>query len=63
MDRFPARPELLKARDLDLEHIRRSYIKHTVGAYPIDKRSDVDLKFLAEETNTDLAFVKSALGI
>ena len=60
---FPSRPELLKARDLDLEHIRRSYIKHAVGTYPIDKLSDVDLKFLAEETNTDLAFVKSVLGI
>ena len=60
---FPSRPELLKARDLDLEHIRRSYIKHAVGTYPIDKLSDVDLKFLAEETNTDLAFVKSVLSI
>ena len=29
----------------------------------IDKLSDVDLKFLADETNTDLAFVKAALGI
>lgn len=60
---FPARPELLKARDLDLGHIRRSYIKHAVGGYPLDKLSAVDLKFLAEETNTDLAFVKAALGI
>lgn len=60
---FPEKPELLKARDLDMDHMRRSLIKHAIGTFPVDQLNEIDLQFLADETKTDVAYVKSVLGI
>lgn len=60
---FPARPQLLKARDLDMDHMRRSLIKHAIGTFPVAQLNEIDLQYLADETKTDIAYVKGVLGI
>ncbi|HIU43968.1 MAG TPA: PLP-dependent lyase/thiolase [Candidatus Ventrousia excrementavium] len=56
---FPARPELLKARDSDLAHMRRSLIRRQIrGAAAL---CDADLDYLAAETNTDRAWVEKTI--
>ena len=57
---LPENPGLIKARDLDLGKLRRSLIKNALvntGKTP----NEEDIKYLAEETNTDVDFVKSVL--
>ena len=57
---FPADPALLKARDLDLNELRRKFIRRAVKG--LDRAlSEAELRFLAEETRSDVDFVKSAL--
>lgn len=60
---FPAKPQLLKARDLDMDHMRRSLIKHAIGTFPVAQLNEIDLQYLADETKTDIAYVKGVLGI
>ena len=58
---LPENPGLIKARDLDLTKLRKSLIKNALentGKTP----NEEDIKYLAEETNTDVDFVKSALA-
>ena len=57
---LPAHPRLLKARDVDIDHMRRSLIAH--AASTIDHApTDGDVRFLAEETKSTQAFVRAAL--
>jgi 2-amino-4-ketopentanoate thiolase beta subunit len=56
---FPSEPSLLKARDMKLDSMKKSHIKKAVSGFI--KVSDADLRFLAEETKTDEAFVRSCL--
>ncbi|SHJ50799.1 2-amino-4-oxopentanoate thiolase subunit OrtB [Paramaledivibacter caminithermalis] len=55
---LPEHPRLIKAIDLDLDKIRRSYIKNCLQINNIKELSSNDLQFLAVETKTDLEFVK-----
>ena len=60
---LPANPGLIKCKDADLNHFRKSLIKKAVkkaGLTPAELK-DADLNFLAEETKTDVDFVKKAL--
>ena len=57
---LPENPGLIKARDLDLTKLRKSLIKNALantGKTP----NEEDIKYLAEETNTDVDFVKTVL--
>ena len=57
---LPAHPGLLHARDVDVDHMRRSLIIH--AATTIDHApTDGDIAFLAEETKTSTAFVLKTL--
>ena len=47
-------------RDADLNHFRESLIKKAVKKANVTP-TDADLQFLAEETKTDIAFVKNTL--
>ena len=60
---LPADPGLIKCKDADLDHFRRSLIKKAVKKAGLtkDQLSDADYKFLAEETKTDTDFVKKAV--
>ena len=57
---LPATPGMIKVRDADLNHFRESLIKKAVKKANVTP-TDADLQFLAEETKTDIAFVKNTL--
>ena len=58
---LPENPGLIKARDLDLTKLRKSLIKNALeNTQKIPNEEDI--KYLAEETNTDVDFVKSVLA-
>lgn len=57
---LPAHPSQIKARDVDLDHMRKSLIKTAVNTYKVEPTEE-DIAFLAEETKTDAAFVKEVL--
>ncbi|MDR2795801.1 MAG: PLP-dependent lyase/thiolase, partial [Spirochaetaceae bacterium] len=58
---LPSHPSLIKATELDLDHIRASLIKTAVKNYG-KKPSEADIAFLAEETRRDTAFVNSVIA-
>ncbi len=56
---FPENPSLIKARDLDLSHIRRRYLDHALkGQSSLTKK---DINFLAEETNQSTTTIENHL--
>ncbi|QOX64776.1 PLP-dependent lyase/thiolase [Anoxybacterium hadale] len=57
---FPSHPSMIKARDVDLDHMRRSLIKTAVNNCS-GVLTEEDILFLAEETKTDEGFVKGVL--
>ena len=60
---LPADPGLIKCREADINRFRRSLIKKAVkkSGVAVADLKDADLNFLAEETKTDVDFVKKAL--
>lgn len=47
----PERPEQVRAVDVDLDRVRRSYLHHALGTLPEGTSlEDVDVEFLADET-------------
>jgi cysteine synthase len=62
---LPEHPSLIKARDLDLEKIRRSYISSSLeraGQKGPVNLTEVDLTYLAEETRSSIGFVNEMIG-
>ncbi|MDF3001233.1 MAG: ortB [Bacillota bacterium] len=57
---FPSHPSMIKAREVDLDHMRRSLIKTAVNNCS-GVLTEEDILFLAEETKTDEGFVKGVL--
>lgn len=57
---LPSHPSLIKAQDANLENMRKSLIKNAVANYNVTP-NDADIEFLAEETNTNVEFVKNVL--
>jgi len=58
---LPEHPRLIKAIDLDMDKLRRSYIKNAVK--DASDITNVDIKFLAEDAGTDKAFVKESIEL
>ncbi|SKC70055.1 2-amino-4-oxopentanoate thiolase subunit OrtB [Maledivibacter halophilus] len=58
---LPEHPSLIKAEDLDLNKIKKSYIKNCLKNNNVKKLSNEDLEFLAADTKTDIEFVKKIL--
>ncbi|KRQ86898.1 Cysteine synthase B [Caloramator mitchellensis] len=58
---LPENPALIKAREVDLNKLRRSYIKNCIENTKVDVITNEDAEFLAADTKTDLNFVKAAL--
>lgn len=57
---LPAHPSMLRAVDVDVDHMRRSLITH--AASTIDRApTEQDIDFLAEETKSSAAFVRDTL--
>jgi len=58
---LPSHPSLIKATDIDLDRMRKSLIKTALKTYNVEKPTDEDIAFLAEETKTDVEFVRNTL--
>jgi hypothetical protein len=57
---LPSSPALFQYKEADINHFRQSLIKKAVKKAGV-KPTDSDLEFLAEETKTDVEFVKKTL--
>jgi cysteine synthase len=58
---IPESPEQIRAVELDLERLRRSYLRHALEGLPRGARLEpADVAFLAEETRTSPAWVEEA---
>jgi len=58
---LPSHPRLLKARDVDVDHLRRSLITHAASTIDHAPTAE-DIRFLAEETKSKEAFVRETLA-
>ena len=59
---LPEHPAQIRVVDVDLERIRRSYVRHALESVPADAvLEEVDLEFLAAETRTDRNFVQEVI--
>ncbi|MBO4929877.1 MAG: PLP-dependent lyase/thiolase [Clostridia bacterium] len=58
---FPAKPSLLKARDMDLNRLRRSLIKRQAAAAQGRPLTDAEVAYLMEETRGTEEFVRQTL--
>jgi cysteine synthase len=60
---IPEHPSQLALKDVDMEGVRRSYLRHAIHSLTADDRlSDVDLGFLAEETRTSRRYVEDIIN-
>lgn len=59
---LPDHPSKIKATDVDLDHMRKSLIKTAMKTYGVSDPSDSDIRFLAEETQKDEAWVRAAVA-
>lgn len=58
---FPEKPSEIKARNYDLEHAKKSYIKNCVKNYHMKKATEEDIKYIMEEIRKDRDFVEAEL--
>jgi len=58
---LPSHPSLIRAEDASMDNLRKSLIKNAVANYKVEPTA-ADIEFLAEETNTNIEFVKEVLA-
>lgn len=58
---LPEHPSMIKAVDIDLNKLRKSYIKNCIDNTKVNYVSEEDLKFMAEDAKTSEEFIKSVL--
>jgi cysteine synthase len=58
---LPENPSLIKARDVDLNKLKKSYIKNCIDNYKVDEIGIKDAEFLAEDTKLSIEEVKKIL--
>ncbi|QQY78963.1 2-amino-4-ketopentanoate thiolase beta subunit [Keratinibaculum paraultunense] len=58
---LPKDPGYIKTSEVDLNRIRRSYIRNCIKNNKVEKVSKEDLEFLVEDTKSSEEFVKSVL--
>jgi len=59
---LPKDPGYIRHQEADINGFRQSLIRRACNKAGVDNPSDADLKFLAEETRTDVEFVRRTLG-
>jgi 2-amino-4-ketopentanoate thiolase beta subunit len=59
---FPSHPSLIKATDIDLDHMRKSLVRTALKTYNVEDPTEEDIRFLADETMKDTAWVKEVIG-
>ncbi len=60
---LPKDPSYIRVQEAGLKKFRQSLIKKSCNKHGVTNPTEADLKFLAEETKTDVDFVKETLGI
>ena len=58
---LPEHPSLINSRHYEINKLRSSYIKNALKVVNVDELEDIDIEFLAAETNTDVEYVKKNL--
>lgn len=58
---LPEHPSMIKAREVNLSNLKKSYIKNCVQHFEIIPK-DKDIKFLAEDTKSSEEFVKEVIS-
>ncbi|KPU42524.1 cysteine synthase [Oxobacter pfennigii] len=58
---IPSHPSLIKAREVDLDRLKKSYIKNCIDNYNVRSVTKEDLKFLSEDVNVDVSYVINVL--
>lgn len=63
---LPKDPSLIKVVDIDLERIRKSYIRNAIQKYKEaqpqkKKNTEEDINFFIQETNSNEKFVKKVI--
>lgn len=58
---LPKDPGYISVKEIDLDKIRRSYIRNCITHFKPEKLSEEDIRFLAEDTKSDEKFVKEVL--
>ena len=59
---IPQHPSQIDVVDVDLDHLRRSYLKNAMESLPEgDLLCDTDMDFLAVETRTNQSYVKEVI--
>lgn len=60
---IPGHPSQIMVQDVDLEHIRRSYLHHAIESLPKGESLDpVDIRFLADETRSSQTWVEEVIN-
>lgn len=60
---IPERPEQIRAKEMDLDHLRRSYVRNALKAAPEGYAlTDDDIEFLAVDANSDAATVAAIVA-
>ena len=60
---IPERPEQIRAKDFDIEHMRRSYVRNALKAAGAEYvPTSEDVTFLAADSNTDEATVQATIA-
>ena len=60
---LPKDPSYLRIQEADIKRFRESLIKTSCKKHGVTNPTAEDLQFLADETKTDIEFVKNALGL
>lgn len=59
---IPEQPSQIAALEVDLDHVRRSYIRHAVESLPQGANiNELDIAFIAAETQTNQEYVKEII--
>ncbi|WFD12377.1 2-amino-4-oxopentanoate thiolase subunit OrtB [Tepidibacter hydrothermalis] len=58
---LPSHPSMIKIKDLDLNKIKRSYIKNCIERINLTEINEKDLEFLVKDTKSSYEFVKEIL--
>lgn len=58
---FPSDPSLIRAREYDMHALRKSYIKNAVKNNKLEKATNEDVRYLADETKLSESEVREHL--
>lgn len=56
---IPERLDQIRAKSIDLDRLRRSYLKRAAQVHPVDLWTETDVDFLAADTNSSPDFVRA----